>query len=72
MVKGGLPGQTGAIFYFRLYPRISSEGKGLIRKTAPFVAILCIIIDRLNLCETWVHFAAHSCVYATLPTLYES
>ena len=31
MVKGGLPGQTGAIFHFRLYPRISGEGKGLRR-----------------------------------------
>ena len=29
MVKGRLPGQTGAIFHFRLYPRISGAGKGL-------------------------------------------
>ena len=29
MVEGGLPGQTGAIFHFRPYPRISGEGKGL-------------------------------------------
>ena len=32
MVKGRLPGQTGAIFHFRLYPRISAGvGKGLKR-----------------------------------------
>ena len=29
MVKGGLPGQTGAIFHFCLLRRISGEGKGL-------------------------------------------
>ena len=29
MVKGRLPGQTGAIFHFCLLRRISGEGKGL-------------------------------------------
>ena len=32
MVKGRLPGQTGAIFHFCLLRRISGDGKGLTRK----------------------------------------
>ena len=47
MVEGGLPGQTGAIFHFRPYPRISGEGKGL--GVNPFPTLLTYML--VGTCE---------------------
>ena len=68
LLVGGLlgPRKGGARGAQRAEPRGRLDGSSnsirSIRKTAPFVAILCIIIDRLTLCASGVQSSAHSSV----------